>query len=280
MKHHQHPIRVTKVLTLLTSIMVSLGGAASMQFATHGAHRLEDAYIQDCQDNPNPHGYYGAYFQPCEFAFYESHERTTVLSVPDDNACTDPSSNLLTKPVPVHWFFNLTEQLLDKNDWDSDDWDGKDWNQIAQKLFLWPDQCVGVGPRCYALTDDETIFQAVQPFFPDGIPMGATHVQVDCQADAAMLSRTAFALADGFEKSTPTIIAWMVTVVLVTIVALAWCIYGCARLCCFPGGSQSELHDRFRQRRAAPAVVGTGYAYQAVDESPELMVYPHKVEKA
>lgn len=274
--------RLFSVTVMATAFTVDLA-SASMKFATHGTHTLEEAYVEDCLENPNPHGYYGAYFQPCEFSFFQSQtdsEGTGVVSVQPDNACTDPSSTLLAKPVPVHWFFNLTEHF-DEMDWDSNAWDEHtDWKQVAQKLFLWPDQCVGVGPRCYALTD-ATIFQAVQPFFADGIPQGATHVQVDCQADAAMLSRTAYALADGLEKSTPTIIAWMVTVVLLTIVALAWCLYGCARLCCSP---EQQLHyDRFRRRRsdsAAPVVVGTGYAYQAVDNnSAETMIYPQKVEK-
>ena len=275
--------RLFSVTVLALASTVGLAGA-SMKFATHGTHMLEEAYVEDCLENPHPHGYYGAYFQPCEFAFFQSQddsEGTGVVSVPPENACTDPSSTLLAKPIPVHWFFNLTEHF-DNMDWESsDDWDEHtDWKQVAQKLFLWPDQCVGVGPRCYALTD-AAIFQAVQPFFADGIPKGATHVQVDCQADAAMLSRTVFALADGWEKSTPTIIAWMVTVVLLTLVALAWCLYGCARLCC--SGPGQPPYDRFRGRRsnsAAPVVVGTGYAYQAVDNnSAETMIYPQKVEK-
>jgi len=249
----------------LTAALVLCTGAQAMDFATHGAQMLEQYYIEDCQQNPYPHGYYGAFFQPCEFSFYEASKEVSN----DMSACTDPSSTLLAKPVPMHWFFNLTDHY-NKNDWDSIDWDDQNWDEIAHKLFLWPDQCVGVGPRCYGLTDN-TIFDALNPLFSkNSIPDGATHVQVNCQADAWQLSRTVFAFADGFEKSMPTIIAWVVTMVLLTIVALAFCIYGCVRLC------RRRPRDREYRVHAVPL---TGHKYQAVDDIDTEMTYPQQQQK-
>jgi len=141
----------------------------------------------------------------------------------------DDSSELISKPVPVHWFFNVTEHFTE------DDWDelsSDDLPKSAEELMLWPDQCVGVGPRCYSIEDkaiEDTLFR----LFADGdkIPAGATHVQVDCRGDAVALSRLAYAFADGFEKSTPTIIAWLVTVLTFGFVAMLGCVYGCFRIC-------------------------------------------------
>jgi len=168
--------------------------------------------------------------------------------------------------------FNLTDHF-DKDDWDSQDWDDMDWAKIVQQLFLWPDQCVGVGPRCYSLTD-ESIFNVVNPLFAKtGIPEGTTHVQVNCQADAWMLSRTINSFADGFQKSMPTLIAWITTVVLLSTVALAFSIYGCVRLC----------HRGSREVRSLEEVpLAAQYKYHAIHEDDKFteMTYPQTTAKA
>ena len=44
-------------------------------------------------------------------------------------------------------------------------------------------------------------------YFKSGtIPENATHVRVDCRSDALAASRTIYALADGLQKSLPTLI--------------------------------------------------------------------------
>ena len=268
---------------MLFVLVSPVGVAGAMKFASQGTRQLEDAYIKDCQANSNPHGYYGAFFQPCEFSFFQSTTSTNNIDNDDEsestvgtNVCADPSSTLLAKPVPVHWFFNLTDHIK-KNDWDSIDWNDADWKQVAQNLFLWPDQCVGVEPRCYSLTD-EAIFNAVQPFFSatNNIPAGATHVQVNCQADAWMLSRTVSTLAESIEKILPTLIAWMVTLVLLATVALVWCIYACVRLC--RSGPVNDRRRPFERESPVASVLGTGYAYHGVDDT-EVMIYPEKVKQ-
>ena len=96
--------------------------------------------------------------------------------------------------------------------------------------MLWPDQCVGVTPRCYSI-NEAAVQESLHDLF-DEIPEGATHVQVNCQADALVLSRVVYAFADGLEKSTPTIILWVITIFLFTIMSLAWCGYACFRYLC------------------------------------------------
>jgi hypothetical protein len=236
---------------LLVTALWALPAAMGMDFATRSASQMEALYLLDCAEDPTPHGYYGAFLQPCEFSFYEVSYPLFGAYVPP-NRCLDPTSTLVGRPAPVNWFFNVTDHMS-KNDWDS--LNGQDFSVIADKLMLWPDQCVGVTPRCYAI-DDIAIRDTLSRLF-DQFPQGATHVQVNCQADALELSRVVFSFADGLEKSTPTIIAWMVTVLTLAIVALAWCGYGCLRLCC---GEPRPTYAVV----AAP-VVG-GHQYAAVED--------------
>jgi hypothetical protein len=118
---------------------------------------------------------------------------------------------------------------MEKDDWDALSSD--DLPQVADELMLWPDQCVGVTPRCYSV-NDEAIRDTLIRLFADGdkIPMEATHVKVDCRGDAVALSHVVYAFADRFEKSTPTIIAWVVTVLVFGFVATFGLCYGCFRL--------------------------------------------------
>jgi hypothetical protein len=206
-------VLVSSPLTLTTAI----------DSLSEGVHELEQTYIADCQADNTLHGFYGAFLQPCEFSFYES------LSNEDSqgDACSNDISKLVGQPIPVHWFFKLSEHI-EKDDWDSlssDDMPDFD------DLMLWPDQCVGVAPRCYQLGKDEIITDTLNGLFPDGTPEEATHVRVDCRADAMELSRVAYGFASGAEKSLPTIVAWMVTVLVLFLVAMSFCCYGCLRLC-------------------------------------------------
>jgi hypothetical protein len=230
--------------------MVFSGSEARMHFATDGAHQLEDMYIEDCKINTRPHGYYAAFLQACEFSFYHRSSDDDHNNVPAAaDVCTDPSSTLVGQPKPMNWFFNMTDEFQkqfssssssdDSSSSSSDSWDDKDWEEIAQKLLFWPDQCVGVLPRCYTIGEDARILEVLHRVIDD-IPDAATHVQVNCQADAMELSRVVYAFADGFEKSAPTIIAWLITVCLFAIVALAWCSYACFRLC--HGPPRREYH--------------------------------------
>jgi hypothetical protein len=173
--------------------------------------------------------HYGAFLQPHEFTFRQVDQERFIPFLHEDghqDMCSDKARVVVGKPIPMNWFFNLTEHF-DKDNWD--DMSSDDLPEIADKLMLWPDQCVGVTPRCYSVQDTairETLFK----HFND-IPEGATHVQVNCQSDAMELSRLVYSFADGFEKSMPTIIAWMTTVILFSLVASLWCCYGCFRLC-------------------------------------------------
>jgi hypothetical protein len=215
-----------------------------MHFATDGAHQLEEMYIEDCKSNTRPHGYYAAFLQACEFSFYRSSDEHNSVPTVHRDVCMDPSSTLVGQPKPMNWFFNMTDEF--QKQWSSSDdssssdsWDDKDWEEIAQKLLFWPDQCVGVVPRCYTIGEDARILEVLHRIIDD-IPDTATHVQVNCQADAMELSRVVYAFADGFERSAPYIIAWFITVCLFAIVALAWCSYACFRLC--HGPPRREYH--------------------------------------
>jgi hypothetical protein len=219
-------------LCYLSFALLALPASFAMDFATDSAHKLEETYIADCQSDTSPHGYYGAFLQPCEFTFRQVDDSHMILN---DNAqdyymCSDDQSKVVGSPIPMNWSLNLTEHF-DKNDWDDMSWDdmsSDDLPEIMDKLLLWPDQCVGVTPRCYSV-NDAAIRDTLSKLFTE-IPEGATHVQVNCQSDAMALSRVVYAVADGFEKSMPTIIAWMTTVILFSLVATLWCFYGCFRL--------------------------------------------------
>jgi hypothetical protein len=188
---------------------------AAANFAIERVNALETLFVEDCQVNTEPHGFYGAFLQPCEFAFYQEIDPGTGCD----------GGILLEKPVPVHWFFNYTEKY-DGKQWE--DMSSDDYAQIQDKLMLWPDQCVGVTARCYPVHSVEAILTRL---LQDKIPVGATHVQVDCRGDATALSRVIYTAAEGFEKSLPTLIAWMVTVILLFVASTMWCVYGCVYLC-------------------------------------------------
>jgi len=144
---------------------------------------------------------------------------------------------LVSHPYPVHWLFRLEEHIK------RDDWDELSSDDIPDfdELMLWPDQCVGVMPRCYELGTAETIDETLEKLFPNGtIPSEASHVRVDCRVDAMQLSQLAFSFASGAEKSLPTIIAWILTVILAFLVAVLFCCYGCCRLCNTPLAEKYE----------------------------------------
>mgnify|MGYP005846242595 CR=1 FL=1 len=207
--------------------------------------------MDDCHENSSPHGFYGAFLQPCEFQFRQSTAAGRTGDDPD--ACSDDVSTLLAKPVPMHWFFNLTDHF------DKDDWDKMSSDDVpsAEELMLWPDQCVGAAPRCYSIEfSNADIKDTLAKLFPDDIPEDATHVRVDCRGDAAALSRVVYSLAGGLEKSSATIFAWMVTVVLLSLVAILWCLYGCARLCCYAGGKyNNKKYHAYHKEGYKPLVV-------------------------
>ena len=229
-------------MTLVRSLSVvalAVQAASAMDFATHTAQTLETEYMEDCRVDQTPHGFYGAFLQPCEFTFRQAdQDRFLPLLLLDDHdvqqdMCSDKASVVVGKPVPMNWFFNLTEFFTTD---DLDDMSSDDLPEIVDKLMFWPDQCVGVTPRCYSV-QDPAIRDTLYKLFED-IPEGATHVQVNCQSDAMEWSRVIYSFTDGFEKSVPTIIAWMTTVILFSLVASLWCCYGCFRLC-RGGGSRT-----------------------------------------
>ena len=211
--------------------------------------KLESRYIADCETNHNPHGYYGAFFQPCEFSFYENHDVDDPTG--KKNFCSSKSAVLLGTPKPVHWIFKL-QNYFDKNNWNelsSDDMPDVD------DLMLWPDQCVGVGPRCYSISssDNHTFSDVLDRLFPDdGIPIGATHVEVDCRADAMELSRVSYAFASGLEKNVAYIVYGFVALCLTVILVLSLCFYGCFRLCFRPNEAKQKYVSAYY---AVPAEV-------------------------
>eukprot|EP00525_Craspedostauros_australis_P012760 CAMPEP_0198121952 /NCGR_PEP_ID=MMETSP1442-20131203/33528_1 /TAXON_ID= /ORGANISM="Craspedostauros australis, Strain CCMP3328" /LENGTH=288 /DNA_ID=CAMNT_0043780865 /DNA_START=90 /DNA_END=956 /DNA_ORIENTATION=+ len=259
--------------TTVLALAFSSAAARDVDFTTK-AHELENQLIEDCLTNKEPHGFYGAFFQPCEFTFRkvkvetivngpntllgdESADAATAMMSFEGapNLCSDELSTVVGRPQPLHWFFNMTQNFMDSSDsWDSfssDDFD--DFDTIADKLMLFPDMCVAVGSRCHAV-DNPVIQERLAQYF-DEIPAGSTHVEVNCQADAMQLTRVVYAAADGLEKSLPTIIAWVVTVVLLSCVMGIWGCYGCLRLlrcmttrtssCNAPVGVFHPIHGRY-----------------------------------
>mmetsp|Transcript_22191 Transcript_22191/g.36733 ORF Transcript_22191/g.36733 Transcript_22191/m.36733 type:complete len:260 (+) Transcript_22191:56-835(+) len=249
-----------RTFTLLAAVFIPSTG---MEFASKKAHELEKLFVEDCEDDTKPHGFYGAFLQPCEFTFVKNEGITDQTK----NPCTDAMSDPVGKPVPMHWFFNLTEHF-DKDDWDntsSDDFPD------ADELMLWPDQCVGVDSRCYSLDEMDSNMKDVLSRIFDEVPQGATHVQVDCRGDAVQLSRVVYAFADRFEKGTPTIMAWMVTVVLVFAASTMWCCYGCCSLF-----SRRNQNSFFRGHRGT-----TTAAYTVLEDvNPEkgMMAKTYQIE--
>lgn len=210
--------------------------ASDISSLQEGLGKLEEMYIQDCQDDPSPHGYYGAFLQPCDFSFFH-------FSTGKGSSSGCETGNLVGTRKPINWLFDL-QKHIDEDDWDelSSD-DIPDWDN----LMLWPDQCVGVEPRCYAFNDishrtanNGTDMMAVlQGLFPDEIPDGATHVQVDCRVDAMELSRVAYSVASGVEKGLGFAIAVFLFVILLFVVGMSFCCYGCFRVC-FPKEESRE----------------------------------------
>jgi hypothetical protein len=225
------PILSLFVIVCLVSF-ITLTHASSNTFISNRVSQLESLYIEDCNEDRSLHGFYGAFFQPCEFSFYvegDNNEKTGR----NETVCTSTSSTLSSQPIPVHWLFHLQEHM------DKDDWDDLSNNDIPDfdELMLWPDQCVGVMPRCYGIrassvpTSNSTtdkVLEVLQRIFPDQIPAEATHVQVDCRVDSMELSKVAYALAGGAESSIPVIAAWMITLILLFVLAMSYC---CLALC-------------------------------------------------
>ncbi|CAB9520136.1 expressed unknown protein [Seminavis robusta] len=231
-------IRVPFFLGILAVSSVDGFNMDAGVFANKTVHQLEQMYIDDCAVDTSPHGYYGAFLQPCEFQFRQSN----VAEFDDKDACSDKTSTLVAKPIPMNWFFNST--FLDEDGWSSDDFPS------GEDLLLWPDQCVGVTPRCYSVNDEAIHETLTRIFSSGGIPEDATHVRVDCRSDAMALSRAIDAFADNIDKLdfdlervATIVVAWLVTVFLVALVLAMWCMYACLRLCsCFRGGATCKHH--------------------------------------
>jgi len=216
-------------------------------FTTGVTHELELRMIEDCLDNAEPHGFYGAFFQRCEFTFRKSKTDATLqvptsIMMPDgvvsgvpalmgqhggsSNACSDERSTVVGRPEPTNWVVDLKDSSDSWDSFSSDDL--PDVEEIADKLMLFPDMCLAVSPRCHPV--DHPMLQDRLPLYFDEIPAGSTHVEVNCQGDAMELSRFVHDAADDFEKSTPTIIVWMVAVVLFSLVMSLWACHGCVRV--------------------------------------------------
>ena len=222
-------------LALVLAIASLPSPAMSMMSPFEAAQMLEKAYVNDCIADLSPHGYYGAFLQPCEFTFWQAEESHFDLQEGGQDVCSDDIGNVVAKPVPIHWFFNFTDHFRDK-DWD--DMSSDDFDEVADNLMLWPDQCVGVQPRCYSV-QDPAIRDTLTNLFDNKLPTDATHIKVDCRNDAMELSRAVYSFAHSFEKSLPTLILWALTVVLLSLVAFLWCCYACFRLCV--GRRQSKI---------------------------------------
>lgn len=227
---------------MLTHAFNSKSNSRDTSTLTSFVGKLEEKYIEDCEQDQTPHGFYGAFLQPCEFSFYKSAEEDQSGQYTTMNVC-ESKQDQIGNPTPVHWIFELHKHM------DEDDWgtlSSEDFPDVDQ-LMLWPDQCVGVAPRCYSLHDpisslsknQSTILDSLVRLFPDGIPDGSTHVQVDCRSDALELSRVAYSVANGFEKGFGFVVVIMMTVFLLFIVSMSFCCYGCFRLC-FPRRSAKE----------------------------------------
>jgi hypothetical protein len=226
-----------------------------------GLSQLEEMFIQDCHDNLSPHGYYGAFFQPCEFSFFQSSKDAT------SGSCQE--NNFIGTRKPVHWLFEL-QKHIDKDDWDelSSD-DIPDWDD----LMMWPDQCVAVEPRCYPIREttlpskNETdLMEVLLSLFPDGIPNEATHVQVDCRVDAMELSRVAYSVANGVEKGLGFAIALFLAVILLFIVAMSFCCYGCFHLCFSRRRSQENMVPIYHAVPASSEFASDGMAKALVQQ--------------
>merc|ERR1712151_32095 len=230
-------IRSVSLFLMSSSVMIgnSLGQTDNNQNVMNGkvadvVHTLEQMYIDDCQTNSEPHGDYAAIFQPCNFEF-RSSDIDGVFNVINGTltACNDEYSTLIERSTPMHWIFNLTEHYQQR------DWDQLTWEDIPneEELMLWPDQCVGVVPRCYDIKDPLIQGKLTEIFQnAGGYPDSATHVKVDCRNDAVELSKLAYGVAGGFEKSSLTLMAWILTITLLSSVLTLWCCYGCCKLCC------------------------------------------------
>jgi hypothetical protein len=143
-----NPLKVLALAALPRSVT-----GRERHFATDGVHQLEQAYVNDCATvDITPHGYYGAFLQPCEFQF-----RHTIEYYSSGDPCSDEASTLVSTPVPVNWLFDATFMIDSWDKMSSDDF------PYAEELFLWPDQCV-VAPRCYAVVD-ETIHGTLARIF-------------------------------------------------------------------------------------------------------------------
>jgi hypothetical protein len=253
-------------LRVFLLFLLSHGSAASTCSLTKGISKLETQYIEDCEKDLSPHGYYAAFFQPCEFSFYKKNKIEGVAT----NICSSESSVLLGSPKPVNWVFEL------KKHFDVDDWDSLDSQDIPDydDLMLWPDQCVGVGPRCYSLEssgeDGGSFSDILGRLFPDGIPNGSTHVQVDCASDAREISILAYNLASGLEKNVGYIVVGLAALCITVTVSLSLCCYGCFRLW-FPRSIEKD-QKYFPAYYAVPAEVHVDKIYPttALLEEPEF----------
>lgn len=218
---------------------------------------METQYVQECSLDDTPRGFYGAFFQPCEFRFraskenYSADDEETEADSEDTanpvDACSDEASTTVSSPAASHWFLNLTDRL------DKDDWTIDDIPDTMEDLLVWPDECVGVMPRCYKLDDMSLEMQdALSLVFSNGFPPEATHVRVDCRGDAAQLVRVAYTFAESMQldETATSLIFWVVTVVLLIIVLGMWSVYACLRKCLgsrgsfkYPGCGRSRLAD-------------------------------------
>lgn len=203
-------------LTLLLSTALT-----KADYATRKIGKLEDMYVRDCERDSSPHGYYGAFLEPCEFSFYSQSEETPCSA-----------HDLIGVGMPLNWALNLTENY-NNQDWDQ--YSSDDMPDPREDLLLWPDQCVGVMPRCYSVAEFESLLNKL---IGNGIPVDATHVRVDCRADGLAVTKTVYAFVDGFEKSAPTLVLWAVTVLLFFVCSTMWCCFGCVSLIKGPAPGQ------------------------------------------
>jgi hypothetical protein len=239
-------------ILVLTALFPPSATGEERHFATHSVHELEQAYVHDCTFvDTTPHGYYGAFLQPCEFQFRQQTIKDYGSSVDVGDPCSDEVSTLVSTPVPMHWFFNTTFFIIDQDDGSS--WDKTMMMSRDEEILLWPDQCVGVTPRCYAV-DNEAIHETLTRIFSKNhgpiIPEGATHVRVDCRGDAVALTRVVYAMAEGLEKSVVMLIAWLVTAMLLSLMLGTCCLCACLRLCCFAGAHPRTTKTSHAFRRS------------------------------
>ncbi|KAL3922644.1 MAG: hypothetical protein SGILL_002097, partial [Bacillariaceae sp.] len=217
-----------------------------------GLSQLEQLYIDDCQDDLTPHGYYGAFFQPCEYAFY-------------DGVCSADSSRQIGNPKPnLHWLFQLQDHV-NKNDWD--DLNSNEIPRI-EDLVLWPDQCVGVVPRCYSFAEENSskVMDTLRTLFPEGLPDAATHVQVDCRSDALELSRAVFSFTTGVEDGIRYVVGMVSVILLLHIVAISFCCFGCFRWCFRRQVSELKAVPAYQAVPAGNGEVGMGTVTTGLDQ--------------